>query len=108
MTAIATGAICRVPIWVVSAASRMSENGAATIALGRAANMAANASPSGSPGIRRWAAIPAVPPVNSMTRNGPPMKPVASHSANTKIFANTTAISRPAPSVAASWMMVVS
>ena len=36
------------------------------------------------------------------------MKPVASHSANTRIFANTTAISRPAPSVAPSWITVVS
>ena len=36
------------------------------------------------------------------------MKPVASHSANVRIFANTTAISRPAPRVVPSWMTVVS
>ena len=86
----------------------ISENGAATSAPGRAANIAVNASPSGSPGISTWAAVPAVPPMNSITRNGPPMNPVASHSANTRIFANTTAISRPAPSAAPSSITVVS
>ena len=33
------------------------------------------------------AVIPAVPPMNSITRNGPPIKPVASQTENTKIFA---------------------
>ena len=46
--------------------------------------------------------------MNSITRNGPPMKPVASQSANTRIFAKTIAISRPAPSAAPSLITVVS
>ena len=36
------------------------------------------------------------------------MKPVASQIANTRIFASTIAISSPAPSVAPSWITVVS
>ena len=108
MTAIMTGTVCRGPIWVVMTPSRISENGAATSAPGRAANIAVNASASGSPGISTWAVIPAVPPMNIITRNGPPMKPVASQSANTRIFANTTAINRPAPSAAPSSITVVS
>ena len=36
------------------------------------------------------------------------MKPVASQTANTRIFANTIAINTPAPSVAPSWITVVS
>ena len=36
------------------------------------------------------------------------MNPVASQSANTRIFANTTAISRPAPSAVPSRITVVS
>ncbi len=108
MTAIVTGAICRAPICVVMTPSKISEKGAATSDPGRAANIAVNASASGSPGISTWAVIPAVPPMNSITRNGPPMTPVASHTANTRIFANTIAISTPAPSAAPSWITVVS
>ena len=69
-TAIVTGAICNAPIWVVITPRRISENGAATSDPGRAANIAVNASPAGTPGISRWVAIPAVPPVKSITRNG--------------------------------------
>ena len=36
MTAIMTGAACRAPIWVVMTPGRISENGAATSAPGRA------------------------------------------------------------------------
>ena len=36
------------------------------------------------------------------------MKPVASQTANTRIFANTMAINRPAPSAAPSLITVVS
>ena len=75
-TAIAIGAVSRVPICVVSAPSRISENGAATREPGRGANIVVNASASGSPGISRCAAIPAVPPMNSIGKTGPPMKPV--------------------------------
>jgi len=41
-----------------------------------AANIVVNASPSDSPGISTGVAVPAVPPMNSTTRMGPPMKPV--------------------------------
>ena len=57
MTAIATGAICRAPICVVMTPSKISEKRAAPSDPGRAANIAVNASPSGSPGISKWAAV---------------------------------------------------
>src|SRR5690348_4607247 len=82
----ATGPSWSVPIWVVRATRKITVIGAAMSAAGTAANIVANASPSGSPGISKWAAVPAVPPMNSMTRTGPPMNPVASQSANTRIF----------------------
>jgi hypothetical protein len=44
-TAIVIGAVCRVQTWVVREARRITENGAATSAPGRAANMVVNASP---------------------------------------------------------------
>ena len=96
----ATGAIWRVPIWVVSAPSRISENGAATSDPGSAREHRGEGEALRQPWDQQMGDGPGRAPDEQHHDEGPPMKPVASHRANTRIFANTTAISRPAPSAA--------
>ena len=96
------------PTWVRNAASSTIENGAATSAPGTAASRQVNASPSGTPGIASWTMIPAVPPMNSDGKMGPPTKPLPWLTAKVSIFAMRVATSRPKPRVPAPASAVLS
>ena len=107
-TAIRTGAVWSAPTWVTNAASSTIVNGAATSAPGTAANRQVNASPSGTPGSTWWTRTPAVPPMNSDGKMGPPTKPLCWLTAKVSIFAISVAMSTPRPRVPASASTVLS
>lgn len=71
-TAIRMGAVCSAPTWVRNAAISTIENGAGASAPGTAASRQVNASPSGTLGMTWWTMTPAVPPMNSDGKMGPP------------------------------------
>src|SRR5271166_5353743 len=102
------GAVCRAPTWVTNAASSTIENGAATTAPGTAESRQVNASPSGKPGMTWWTMTPAVPPMNSDGKIGPPTKPLPWLTAKVSIFAMSVATTRPRPRVPAPLSTVLS
>ena len=75
-TAIRMGAVCSAPTWVRNAAISTIENGAGASDPGTAASRQVNASPSGTPGMTWCTRTPAVPPMNSEGKIGPPMNPL--------------------------------
>jgi len=103
ITAMRMGAVCRAPTWVRNAAIKTIANGAAASAPTVAASRQVNASPSGTPGMTWWTMTPAVPPMNSAGKMGPPTKPLPRLTPKVSIRAMSAAATRPRPRVPAAW-----
>ena len=101
-TAIRIGAVWSAPTWVRNAAISTIENGAGASDPGTAASRQENANPSGTLGNTWWTITPAVPPMNSEGKMGPPMNPLPWLTAKVSIFAIKMATSKPRPRVPAS------
>ena len=102
MTAIRIGAVWSAPTWVRKATSSTIENDAGTTDPGTAASRQENASPSGTLGNTWWTSTPAVPPMNSDGKMGPPTNPLAWLTAKVSILAIRMATTKPNPRVPAS------
>ena len=107
-TAIRIGAVCNAPTWVRNAASSTIENGAAASDPGTAASRQVNARPNGTAGNTSCTRTPAAPPMNNAGKIGPPMNPLAWHTANVNCLAITRTTSSPTPRLPAPSSTVLS